>query len=327
MCFSNKAAKRQIGRERLMTLQQLAYLHEIVRHDFNVSKAAEALKMTQPGLSRQVLELERELGVDIFVRRRNRLVQLSVVGNVIHDLAGSILLQAEGIRRAGREVRESGRGTLTIATTHTQARYVLPNVVQAFARRFPNVSLRLRQGTPSDTARMVADGTADLSIATAPEDGPPGIAFLPCYDLPRIVLTPARHPLARQRKVTLEQLARYPLITYDYVFASTSKVLATFAQHGLSPAVVLNAIDADVIKAYVELGMGIAILPSLAFDAKRDKKLRALPAGHLFEPNVIVVGIRSRDYLSGYAYDFIKMFAPHLDRSTITQMIATIVRG
>ena len=306
-----------------MTLLQLAYVHEIVRHAFNVSKAAEALGMTQPGLSRQVLELERELGVDIFVRRRNRLVQLSVVGDVIHDLASSILLQAEGIRRAGRDVREPGHGTLTIATTHTQARYALPNVIQTFAHRFPDVSLRLRQGTPLDTVRMVSDGIADLSIATAPDDAPPGIAFLPCYELPRVVLMPVRHALARQRKVTLEQLARYPLITYDYAFVSTSKVLSAFARRGLSPAIVLNAIDADVIKAYVELGMGIAIIPSLAFDPKRDKKLRILPAGHLFESNIIKVGIRSRDYLPGFAYAFIEMFAPHLDRSAVTKMIAT----
>ena len=305
-----------------MTLQQLAYIREIVRHAFNVSKAAEALAMTQPGLSRQVLELERELGVDIFVRRRNRLVQLSVVGNAIHDLASSILLQAEGIRRAGREAREPGHGTLTIATTHTQARYALPNVLQAFARRFPDVALRLRQGTPSDTARMVGDGIADLSIATAPDDAPPGVAFLPCYELPRVVLTPARHPLTRQRKLTLEQLAGYPLITYDYSFVSTSKVLTAFARRGLSPAIVLNAIDADVIKAYVELGMGIAIIPSMAFDAKRDKQLRALPAGHLFESNIIKIGVRARDYLPGFAYAFIEMFASHLDRATVTKMIA-----
>jgi LysR family cys regulon transcriptional activator len=309
-----------------MTLQQLAYIHEIVRHGFNISKTAEALAMTQPGLSRQVLELERELGVDIFVRRRNRLTQLSAVGNVIHDLASSILLQAEGIRRAGRELQESGRGSLTIATTHTQARYALPNVVQAFARRFPNVSLRLRQGTPSETARMVADGTADLSIATVPDDSPSGIAYLASYELPRIVLMPKRHPLARQHKITLEQLVRYPLITYDYAFASRSKAMEAFARRGLSPTIVLNAIDADVIKAYVELGMGIAIVPSLAFDAKRDKHLRALPAGHLFEPNVIKVGIRSRDYLPGYAYEFIEMFAPHLDRPTVTRMIRTNVQ-
>jgi LysR family cys regulon transcriptional activator len=305
-----------------MTLQQLAYIREIVRHAFNVSKAAEALAMTQPGLSRQVLELERELGVDIFVRRRNRLVQLSVVGNAIHDLASSILLQAEGIRRAGREAREPGHGTLTIATTHTQARYALPNVLQAFARRFPDVALRLRQGTPSDTARMVGDGIADLSIATAPDDAPPDVAFLPCYELPRVVLTPARHPLTRQRKLTLEQLAGYPLITYDYSFVSTSKVLSAFARRGLSPAIVLNAIDADVIKAYVELGMGIAIIPSMAFDAKRDKQLRALPAGHLFESNIIKIGVRARDYLPGFAYAFIEMFASHLDRATVTKMIA-----
>jgi len=310
-----------------VTLQQLSYIREIVRQGFSVSKAAEALAMTQPGLSRQVLALEHELRTPLFLRQRNRLVRLSAAGVVAHELAGTMLLQAESIRRACREARDPHDGKLTIATTHTQARYVLPKVVQAFGRRFPAVALRLRQGTPTDTARMVSDGTADLSIATEPLQHAAALAFLPCYVLPRIVLVPAGHPLARHRKLTLEHLVRYPLITYDDAFVATPKVLAAFARRGLSPSVVLNAIDADVIKTYVELGMGIAVLPSLAHDPRRDKHLRALPAAHLFESNVIQIGVRTGDYLPAYAYAFIEMFAPHLDRGTVVAAVNERMRN
>lgn len=309
-----------------MTLQQLAYVREVVRQRFSVSRAAIALRLTQPGLSRQILSFERELGVDVFVRHHNRLVRLSPAGTAIYDLACEILLRAEAIRRAGRDAREPESGTLVIATTHTQARYALPRIIQRFAQRFPSVSLRLRQGTPSDAARMVSDGTADMSIATAPIDPIPGLMFLACHELPRVVLMPARHSLARTGKLTLKKLAEHPLITYDYEFISTSNVLSAFSQHGLSPSVVLNAIDADVIKTYVELGMGIAIVPSIAFDAKRDKQLRALPAGHLFPPNVIQIGIRTGDYLAGFAYEFIEMFAPHLKRPMLMAAMARPVK-
>jgi LysR family cys regulon transcriptional activator len=300
-----------------MTLQQMRYVREIVREGFSISRAALALNITQPGLSRQIQQLEREIGVVVFVRHRKRLTGLSEPGAAVHRLATRMLLDAANVANVGREFAEEAQGTLTIATTHTQARYALPRVVQAFAKRYPKVSLRLRQGTPTDTARMVIDGTADLLIATAPIETAPGLVFMPCYELPRVILTPTRHPLTRERKLTLEKLAHYPLITYDYAFVSTSKVLAAFAQRGLTPTIVLNAIDADVIKTYVELGMGIAIFPAIAFDKHRDHGLRALPAGHLFEPNVIQVGLRRGEYLRGYTYAFIEMFAPHLTRARV----------
>ena len=300
-----------------MTLLQLRYVCEIVRQGFSVSRAAESLRLTQPGLSRQVLELERELGCELFVRQRNRLVALTDPGREVQRLAGRMLIDADAIRAVARDFTDEARGTLTIATTHTQARYALPDVLRRFSRRYPDVVLRLRQGTPADAARMVDDGTADLCIATAPVPPPPGLAFLPCYQLPRVILTPKGHPLNRERRVTLAMLARHPLITYDYGFVSTSRVLGTFARAGLTPNVVLNAIDADVIKTYVELGMGIAILPSLAFDRARDTALRQLPAGHLFEPNTIEIGVRGGDYLRGYTYAFIELFAPHLTRRTV----------
>ena len=300
-----------------MTLLQLRYVCEIVRQGFSVSRAALALGLTQPGLSRQVLELERELGCDLFQRQRNRLVGLTPPGQEVQRLAARVLVDAEAIRAVARDHTDEARGTLTIATTHTQARYALPEVLRRFARRYPGVVLRLRQGTPADAARMVDDGTADLCIATAPVPPPPGLAFLPCYQLPRVILVPRDHPLTRVRRITLATLARHPLITYDSGFASTSRVLGTFARAGLAPNVVLNAIDADVIKTYVELGMGIAIVPSLAYDRGRDTALRQLPAGHLFEPNTIEIGVRSGDYLRGYAYAFIELFAPHLTRRAV----------
>lgn len=304
-----------------MTLLQLRYVCEIVRQGFSVSRAAEALDLTQPGLSRQVIELERELGFEVFARQRNRLVRLTEPGTTLHRTATRMLVDAEAIRNLSRDVADESRGTLTIATTHTQARYALPSVLQDFNRRYPGVTVRLRQGTPADAARMVADGTADLSIATAPVEPLPGLVFLGCYELPRVILTPRDHPLARVRRITLAQLARYPLITYDYAFVSTSKVMDAFARAGLSPNVVLNAIDADVIKTYVELGMGIAILPSLAYDRTRDRRLRQLPASHLFAPNTIEIGLRARDYVRNYTYAFIERFAPHLDRAAVDRAL------
>jgi LysR family cys regulon transcriptional activator len=300
-----------------MTLKQLRYVCEVVRQGMSVSRAAEALGMSQPGLSRQIAAFEREIGVEIFIRNKKRFLRLTEPGEHVHRVATRMLLDEGSLRSVGREFVDEDHGVLTIATTHTQARYALPRVIQAFARKYPAVSLRLRQGTPSDASRMVAMGTADLSIATMPVEPASGLVFLPCYNLPRVVLVPAGHPLQGGRKLTLATLARYPLITYDHEFISRSKVLAAFERQGLAPSVVLNAIDADVIKTYVELGMGIAIFPAIAYDKRRDKGLRALAAGHLFEANVIHLAIRRNDYLRGYAYAFIAMFAPHFDRAAV----------
>ncbi len=302
-----------------MTLQQLRFVCEIVRQHCNVSRAAEALGMSQPGLSRQVRDLEREIGVDVFVRASKRFLRLTEPGMEVHRIATRMLLDATAIEHVGQEFADVAEGTLTIATTHTQARYRLPPVIQRFVRRFPQVALRIRQGTPSEAAAMVASGSADFCIATEPPEPTPDLVFLPCYKLPRLILTPVGHPLVRERKLTLAKLARYPLITYDFAFVSRSRILAAFEREGLSPAVVLNAIDADVIKTYVEFGMGIAILPALAYDRRRDKALRALDAGHLFEPSIIKIGLRRRDYLRGFGYAFIEMFAPALDRAAVRQ--------
>jgi LysR family cys regulon transcriptional activator len=302
-----------------VTLQQLRYLCEVVRHDFNVSRAAQALRMSQPGLSRQLQLLEEELEVELFVRSSRRLVQLTEPGAEIHALAGRALQEAENIRKAGLEFSSAGRGSLTIATTHTQARYALPPVIRRFATRFPEVKLSLRQGTPIEVSQMVLSGFADLSIAAEPVVDVPGLVMLPCYKLHRVVLTRARHPLLREPRLTLEKLARYPLITYDFAFIARSRIQRAFEARGLSPNIVLNAIDADVIKTYVEFGLGIAIVPAMAYDRGRDRGLRAIDASHLFEPNTIQVGIRQGHYLRGYTYEFIEMFAPHLTRRRVEE--------
>ena len=304
-----------------MTLQQLRYLCEVVRQDLNISRAAGALHVSQPGLSRQLQLLEQELAVDLFVRNRKRLVRLSRAGSEIHAMAERTLECASNIKQAALEHGEQDRGTLTIATTHTQARYALPDVIRRFAQRYPGVQLSLRQGTPTDVSRLVASGAADISVATEPLEAEPELVMLPCYELERIVLTPPRHPLLRSKRITLEQLAAHPLITYDYAFIGRSKTLKPFEAKGLQPDIVLNAIDADVIKTYVELGLGIAIVPALAYDRRRDKNLRAIDASHLFEPNTFHVGIRRNHYLRGYMYAFIEIFAPHLKRPVVERAI------
>lgn len=304
-----------------MNLLQMRYVCEIVRENFVVSRAAQTLGLTQPGLSRQILELERELGFNIFVRQRNRLVKLSRFGIEVHRLANRMLLDAEAIRKAAKDLADETTGTLTVATTHTLARYSLPPVLKSYMRTYPGVSFRLRQGTPLDAARMVMDGTADFAIAAAPLEPLPDIVFLPCFDLPRAILAPTRHPICRERTITLKKLADYPLITFDFGHMSTSKVMAAFAQAGLDPTIALNAIDADVIKTYVELGMGIAILPALAYDQKRDKGLKQIPAHHLFESNTVHIGLRAGDYLRGYMYRFIELLAPHLTRTVLDQAL------
>jgi len=304
-----------------MTLKQLRYLREVVRQAFNISRAAAALHITQPGLSRQLQLLEASLGAPLFTRSGTRLTGLSASGQSIIGIAERMLDDAENLRDALRERTNEARGALTIATTHTQARYALPEVIRRFAARYPEVRLSLRQGTPAEVSSLVSSGNADISIATEPVEPPAGLVMLPCYELHRIVLTPRAHPLLKERRVTLQKLARHPLITYDFAFIGHSRIVRAFEAAGLAPNIVLNAIDADVIKTYVEFGLGIAILPAMAFDPGRDKALRAIDASHLFEPNTIHVGIRRNHDLRGYTYAFIEMFAPRLTRAVVERAL------
>lgn len=311
-----------------MTLQQLKYLREVVRHDFNISRAASSLQLSQPGLSRQLQLLEEHLGVELFVRNSKRLVRLSEAGTTIFALTERLLKEEENINAAATEFSSKNRGDLTVATTHTQARYALPEVLRRFSARFPDVRISLRQGTPMEVAELVRSGNADISIAAEPVHAVGELVMLPCYKLHRVLLVPIGHPLRRKKQLTLETLVGYPLITYDFAFIARSKIVHAFARKGLTPNIVLNAIDADVIKTYVEFGLGIAVIPAMAFDPKKDKGLRAIDASHLFEPNTIHVGIRQNHYLRSYAYAFIEMFAPHLTRLRVEQAIRdAISRG
>jgi len=300
-----------------MKLHQLRCLSEVARQGLSVSAAAEALHTSQPGVSRQIKELEDELGVEIFVRHGKRLTTLTEPGRAVLAIAERILAEAANLKRAGAEFADEKAGTLTIATTHTQARYALPGAVAALKRRYPDVQLILHQGNPTQICEMVMRGEADFAIATEQIAEFPALVSLPCYQWNRCVVVPPRHPLARARPLTLEAVARYPIVTYDFAFANRSLVEKAFATRGLAPKVVLTALDADVIKTYVELGLGVGIMASMAFDARRDRALQALDASHLFESSTTRLGIKRGAYLRRYAYEFIERFAPHLPRAIV----------
>ena len=300
-----------------MKIQQLRYLSEVVRRDLSVSAAAESLFTSQPGISKQIKALEEELGVEIFVRHGKRLTALTEPGRAVLAIAERILAEAANMKRAGEEFANEKLGSLTIATTHTQARYALPKAVAAFKKRYPDVQLVIHQGNPTQICEMVIRGEADFAVATEQISHYPELISLPCYQWNRCVVVPARHALAKVKPLTLEAVAKYPIVTYDFAFANRSLVEKAFEQRGLKPKVVLTALDADVIKTYVELGLGVGIMASMAFNAKRDLGLKALDAAHLFESSTTRLGIKRGAYLRRYAYEFIELFVPHLPRSIV----------
>jgi len=306
-----------------MKLQQLRYICEVARHNLNLSNAAEALFTSQPGISKQVRSLEEELGVDIFVRHGKRVVAVTEPGKAILEIAQRMLKDVENLRQVGEEFTEEDKGHLTIATTHTQARYALPHVIQRFTKRYPGVRLSLRQGSPTQISELVTSGEADIAIATEAIELYEDLVMLPCYQWNRCVLVPPGHPLLKAKKLTLEAIVSFPIITYDFAFTGRSRINQAFAAKGLTTNVVLTAIDADVIKTYVELGLGIGIVAMMAYDPKRDTHLRAMDASHLFEPSTTRIGIRKNSYLRGYTYEFIEMFAPHLSRKVVDDAMHT----
>lgn len=306
-----------------MKLQQLRYICEVARHNLNLSNAAEALFTSQPGISKQVRSLEEELGVDIFVRHGKRVVAVTEPGKAILEIALRVLKDVENLKQVSEEFTEKDNGRLTIATTHTQARYALPQVIHRFTKRYPEVRLSLRQGSPTQISELVTSGEADIAIATEAIEHYEDLVMLPVYEWNRCVLVQPGHPLLKLKKLTLEAMAAFPIITYDFAFTGRSRINQAFTDRGLKPNVVLTAIDADVIKTYVELGMGIGIVAMMAYDPKRDSHLRAIDASHLFEPSTTRIGIRKNSYLRGYTYDFIEMFAPHLNRETVDAAMHT----
>lgn len=300
-----------------MKLQQLRYLCETANQDMNLSRAAKNLHTSQPAISKQIQLLEQELGVDIFLRNGKRIVKITPPGQLIIQTAVRMLRDADNLKKIAQEFTNEAGGTLTIATTHTQARYSLPPVIKRFTARYPKVKLILRQGNPTQIASLVSSGEADIGIATEALEQYPELVMLPCYQWNRCIIVPPKHSLLKLKKLTLEAINQYPIITYDFAFTGRTKINKAFASRGLEPNVVLTAIDSDVIKTYVELGLGVGILANMAFDAKRDKNLRSIDASHLFEPSTTRIGISRNSYIRSYIFDFIEMFAPHLDHASI----------
>ncbi len=302
-----------------MNLQQLRYLNEVARRGLKISGAAETLYTSQPGISKQIKLLEEELGVEIFVRSGKRITAITEPGKAVLDIAQRMLHDMENLKQVGQEFSGQDAGSLTIATTHTQARYALPPVVKQFITRYPKVKLSLHQGSPEQIAQQVFSGEADIAIATESLALHEELVTLPCYEWNHCVIVPPKHPLLAEKKLTLESIAQHPVITYDFAFAGRSKINAAFESHKLAPNIVLTAIDADVIKTYVELGLGVGILAKMAFIPERDKHLRMLDAAHLFQPSTTRVAIRRNEYLRGYTYHFIELFAPHLTREVVAR--------
>ncbi|WP_075258928.1 CysB family HTH-type transcriptional regulator [Herbaspirillum camelliae] len=304
-----------------MNLHQFRFVREAVRQNFNLTEAAKALYTSQPGVSKAIIELEEELGVDIFTRHGKRIRGLTEPGRAVLRSVELIMQEVDGLKRIGKEFAAHDSGSFTIATTHTQARYALPKVVQAFTQKYPKVHLSLLQGNPKQITEMVRNDQADIAIATEALASGEGLVSLPCYQWEHVVVVPPDHPLLQSKSLTLEEIATNPLITYDSAFSGRSKIDHAFSLRQLKPDVVLEAIDADVIKTYVELGMGVGIIAGIAFDAERDRGLRAIPAGHLFGTNVSRVALKQGAYLRGYVYTFIELLAPTLNRKLIAQVM------
>lgn len=305
-----------------MKLQQLRYIWEVTRHNLNVSATAQSLFTSQPGISKQIRLLEDELGVEIFARSGKHLTRVTPAGQSIIDLAGEVLRTVDNIKQVAQEHSDERRGSLAIATTHTQARYALPPLISEFTRKYPDVALHMQQGTPKQIAQMVSEGQADFAICTESLELFNDLVLLPCYRWNRCVLVPQDHPLAKLDELTLERLAEYPIVTYVFGFTGRSQLDDAFRNKGLTPNVVLTAADADVIKTYVRLGMGVGIVAHMAIDPQTDTDLVPLDASHLFESSTTKIGIRRGTFMRGYMYDFVQRFAPHLDRDLIDEALA-----
>lgn len=300
-----------------MKLQQLRYLVEVARRGLNVSDAAEALYTSQPGVSKQIRLLEEELGLTVFERSGKRFTGVTEPGKNVLEIARRILKEADNLRRVGEEYADEDSGTLEIATTHTQARYTLPPVVKRFVERYPKVRLRLHQGSPVQVAEWTVRGEADIGVATESLDQHPLLVTLPCFQWSHMVVAPRGHPALDRQPVSIPVIAEFPLITYDQTFTGRTRIDRVFERAGVSPNIVLTAIDADVIKTYVELGLGLGIIAEMAFDPGRDTNLRAVASGHIFESNTTRLAIRRDAYLRKFEYDFIELVAPHLNRKMI----------
>jgi LysR family cys regulon transcriptional activator len=304
-----------------MNFQQLRSIRETARRGYNLTEVANALFTSQPGVSRQIRELEDELGVVIFERNGKRLTGMTEPGKGILKIIDRLLVEAENLQQASLDYAGQNSGTLTIAATHTQARYALPKVVQSFRNDFPDVRIALQQSAPDHIAEWVLSGKADIGIATEGLSQFPDLVSFPCYRWSHLIVVPDGHPLLGHSPIRLEDLAAFPLITYDVGFTGRGHIDAAFEKAGVKTDIVLTAMDSDVIKQYVSLGMGVGIVASMAFDHGRDKGLRAVEASHLFAPNVTRLAVRRGAYLREYAYRFIAQFAPEVTRAEVEKAL------
>jgi LysR family cys regulon transcriptional activator len=305
-----------------MKLQQLRYIWEVAHHDLNVSATAQSLFTSQPGISKQIRLLEDELGLEIFARSGKHLTRITPGGEIIVREAGEILRRAEGIKKIAQEFSNQRKGDLSIATTHTQARYALPAIIRGFMETYPDVSLHMHQGTPMQISEMAAKGAVDFAIATEALELFSDLIMMPCYRWNRSVIVPRNHPLAQLSELTLAEVVKYPVVTYVFGFTGRSRLDEAFQAEGLTPKVVFTAADADVIKTYVRLGLGVGIIASMAFDPKTDQDLVSIDASKLFRSSVTQIGFRKGTFLRGYMYEFIQRFAPHLTKDIVDNVVS-----
>ena len=303
-----------------MNFQQLRIVRETVRQNFNLTEVAEALYTSQPGVSKHIKDLEDELGVELFIRKGKRFIGLTEPGKELIGIVERLLLDAQNIKQLADQFTQRDEGELVVATTHTQARYALPNVVKAFKNEFPKVHLVLHQGSPAEIASMLKSGEADIGIATEALEGAEDVATFPYYQWHHAIIVPEGHPLQSAKKLTLEQIAQYPIITYHKGYTGRTQLDQTFADAGVIPDIVMSALDADVIKSYVELGLGIGIVASMAYFAERDAGLRMPKSEHLFRLNTTLIGVRRGAFLRGFAYRFIELCAPELSESHVKSL-------
>jgi LysR family transcriptional regulator, cys regulon transcriptional activator len=305
-----------------MKLHQLRYLCEIARQGLSFSAAAGALHTSQPGISKQIRLLEQELGVDLFIRNGNRILEMTDPARRIVAIASGVLRELDDVKAVAREFREGNTGRLNVAATFTFARYLLPDALRRFVARYPKVEVSLLQDSPAQVSRLASSGEADIALTTRPAGDFPDLLFLEFCKLPRVLLTPRGHPLLGEKRITLKGISLYPLITLDIGSHGQLQMRELFARAGLAPRIVFSGVDVDVVKAFVEAGLGIAVLPAVAFEPRRDSKLRALDVGHLFESHTGCLAIRRNHYLRGYAFDFIEMLAPGIDRRVVEKALA-----
>ncbi len=305
-----------------MKLQQLRYIWEITQHELNVSATADSLYTSQPGISKQVRMLETELGVPIFARNGKHLTEITDAGKQIVAIAGEILGKAQDIRNIAQDHKDNKAGTISIATTHTQARYALPPIVREFMALYPGVKLHINQGTPTQISELASHGLVDMAIATETIDHYDNLVLLPCYEWNRCVLVPRGHPLAESAKLSLHEVAEYPIVTYVFGFTGRSQLDRAFEKAGIHPQVALTAVDADVIKTYVRLGLGVGIVARMAYDPQIDGDLVAIDAEHLFGRSVTKICLRREMFIRSFIYVFIRLFAPHLTQELIHEALA-----